>query len=322
MSDNKQEVTIDLLVSKLNNSVMEPSNIDNIDQKDKKDKKDNKDNKEKIYIPRVQLFYLEYKNNFKHQILNINGIFWNYIENLTIKLDKKSFFEYFNITIMMYQSFKKGKFKDASDYFRRCQLLSILQLMSFINNSLPQFNKRSSLIKIGTCKNGIKNCCIIDDSTVIDNEDNLIRESNGTEKEPHRGFKMFNQLSSDMKMDVIISFHNSFIQLENLLRRIKNRQYLLFNPIELIQRIVKYCENNKMFNIINLLSWEIHDTPYKLSDVEQVKLFEDYDHLSKLWKDKLISDNQGKFRIFILSMYFMDNIFRNNIKEILDSVES
>lgn len=105
MSDNKQEVTIDLLVSKLNNSVMEPSNIDNIDQKDKKD------NKERIYLPKIQLFYLECRNNFKHQILNINGIFWNYIENLTIKLDKRSFFDYFNETVLMYQSFKKVNLK-------------------------------------------------------------------------------------------------------------------------------------------------------------------------------------------------------------------
>lgn len=312
--EKNEEVTIDLLVSKLNDSVMDSSSKD--DTKEKVEKN------EKFFIPHTELVYLEYKNNFNHKILNISGKFWHYIENLTTKLDKRKFFGYFNKTLTMYPNFKKGDFKEASDYFRRCQLLAILQLMSFINNSLPQFSHTSGLIKIGPSKNGKKNCCIIDDSTVIDDNDNSIRETNGTEKEPHRGFKMFNELTSDIKTDVITSFHHSFMQLENLLRRIKGRQYVLFNPIELIQRIVKYCQTKKMFNIINLLSWEIHDTPYKLSNIEQIKLFEDYDNLSKIWNDDLITDNQGKFRIFILSIHFMDNIFRNNIKEIPDSTEN
>jgi hypothetical protein len=264
----------------------------------------------------MELFYLECKNNFNTKTLNISGKFWHYIETLTLKLDKRKFFGYFNKTLMMYPSFKKGDFKEASDYFRRCQLLAILQMMSFINNTLPQFSHTPGLIKIGPSKNGKKNCCIIDDSTVIDEKDNSIRETNGSDKEPHRGYKIFNEFSNDVKTDVITSFHNSFMQLENILRRIKSKQYMLFNPIELIQRIVRYCEIKKMYNVINTLSWEIHDTPYILNNDEQINLFKDYDNLVKLWKDDLITDNQGKFRLFILSIHYMDSIFRNHIREL------
>ena len=297
------EITIDVVVSKLNDSLMES-------------KKENNKKYEKIIVPDVQLFYLEYKNNFIPKTLDINGRFWHYIENLTLRLDKRKFFGYFNKTLSMYPSFKQGNFDEAIDYFRRCQLLAILQMMSFINNSLPQFSHTPGLIKIGPSKNSKKNCCIIDDSTVIDvKNNNLIRETDGSEKEPHRGYKMFTDLSFNIRTDVITSLHNSFIQLENILRRIKSRQYMLFNPIEMIQRIVKYCEAHKMYNVINTLSWEIHDTPYNLSIVEQIELFKDYDNLLKLWNNNLITNNQGKFRIFILSIHYLDSIFRNNINE-------
>ena len=301
--EKNDEITIDVVVSKLNDSLMESK------------KEDNK-KYEKIIVPDVQLFYLEYKNNFIPKILDINGRFWHYIENLTLRLDKRKFFGYFNKTLSMYPAFKQGNFDEAIDYFRRCQLLAILQMMSFINNSLPQFSNTPGLIKIGPSKNSKKNCCIIDDSTVIDEKNNnSIRETDGSEKEPHRGYKMFTDLSFNIRTDVITSLHNSFIQLENILRRIKSRQYMLFNPIEMIQRIVKYCEAHKMYNVINTLSWEIHDSPYNLSIIEQIELFKDYDNLLKLWNNNLITNNQGKFRIFILAIHYMDNIFRNNINE-------
>lgn len=261
-----------------------------------------------------KIYFLESKNNFNPNHFFINGKLWAYIEVLSTNLDRNKFIGYFNKTFMMYSDFKSNNLKEVPDYFRRCQFLSLLESINLISNS--SLNNSIGLIKIGPSKNGKKNCCLIDDSTIIDENDNTIRITNGSELEPHRGFQMFNQLSEDKKKDIIDKFYYSFVFLKNILKRIKSDQYILFDPIEMLQRIVRYCEKNNIISLINLLSSEIHDTPYKLNIEQKINLFHNYDNLFTLWNTNFINENNGKFRIFVLSIHFMNLIYRYQIKEI------
>lgn len=298
----ESDITLDDIIEKLNET--------EIVTRDKDDIKIDLNHK----YPSIKLHYLDCKNNFNPKKMFINGLFWNYIENLTQKLDKKMFFGYINKTISFYPIFKDGNMSDAKDFFRRCQVLAILQLIAFMNGSLSEIQ---GITKICSSKNGKKNSCLIDDSTIL-NEDNTLRISNGTLEEPHRGYEMFMKLSTDKKNSIINSFHIAFIQLENILKRIKNNQYMLFNPIDILQRIIRYCEHSNKTNIINTLSWEIHDKPYSLKKEELINIFHNYDNLMRLWDTDFITDNQGKFRIFIISIHFIDLIYRNQINEIYE----
>lgn len=263
----------------------------------------------------TKLFFIDNQNIFKDNYFSINSKYMNYMEVLSEKLDKRKFFGYFNKTLTFYPIFKLGNFKEAPDYFRRCQLLAILEQMSYIIGSLSEFSNIQNLIKIGPSKNNKKNCCLIDDSTILDETDNSIRNTLGDINEPHRGYKMFNELDYHKKNGVIDTFYMSFIQLRIILNKIKNRKYLLFDPIEMLQRIVKFCANNKLFNLINLLASEINDKSFKLKIEEKIKLFHNYDDLKKLWKEDFITYNHGKFRIFILGMYFIDLVNKNQLNE-------
>ena len=262
----------------------------------------------------VKFYYLENKNNFNPNTFFINSKYWDYINNLSINLDKRKFIGYFNKTLSMHAEFKENKLKEVPDYFRRCQFLSILESINFI--TCNQFKNATALIKIGPSKNSKKNCCLIDDSTTIDEKDGTIRITNGNELEPHRGFEMFNSLSSDKKYDMINYFFSSLNYLKNILKKIKDDQYILFNPIELLQRIIRYSEKNKIFSLINFLSWEIHDSPYTFNIEQKINLFQNYDNLNNLWNTNFITENHGKLRLFILSIHFMNLIHKNQIKEI------
>ena len=287
-------------------------------------------------LPDMELYYFENNNLFNEKKLLISGKFWNYIEILVTKLDRKCFIGFFIKTLSMFPIFKAGDFDKAFDYFRRCQLLAILQSMALIeDNGLPQLyeilqltalmknNDKSSdfidtttLLKIGPSKSNKKNCCLIDDSNITNEEDKSIRNTLGTMKEPHRGYIMYDKLSNDNKNKMINSYHKMFIQFENIVRRIKNMQYMMFDPISLLQRIVKYSSLNNKNYVINYLATEIHDNAYLLDNDEKLKLFHNYDNLKKLWDSNFMTNNHGKFRVFVLSIHFIDLIYRNQIKEI------
>jgi hypothetical protein len=269
-----------------------------------------------VTIPPIDLKYFDVKNFFSNQTFQLNGKFLNYLKVLTSKLDKRKFSGYFNKTLDIFVEFKKDEnFNDVADYFRRCQFLHILQLMAMITNSLPQFGNSDGLFKVCPSKDGEKKCCIIDDSTIMDPETKEVRSTKGTNAEPHRGCNLFNKLIVQKKIHTINTFHDNLVHFENILKKIESSEYVLFDPINVLQRIVRYLESKKMYNVITILSWEIHDSPYLLSNVEKVKLFQDYDKLKKLWETNFITDNQGKFRIFVLSFYYMDLLYRNEIKE-------
>jgi hypothetical protein len=287
-------------------------------------------------LPEMVIYYFENNNFFNEKKLLISGKFWNYIETLVTKLDRKRFIGFLTKTLSMFPIFKAGDFDKAFDYFRRCQLLTILQSMALIeDNGLPQlyeilhlnalmknddksfeFIDATTLLKVTPSKNNKKNGCLIDDSNITNEKDNNIRNTKGTIEEPHRGYIMYNKLSNDNKNTMINSYHKMFIQFENIIRRIKNMQYLMFDPISLLQRIVRYSILNKKNYLINYLATEIHDNSYSLNNDEKIKLFDDYDNLKKLWNSDFMTNNHGKFRIIILSIHFMDLIYRNQIKEI------
>ena len=269
-----------------------------------------------VTIPSMELKYMDIKNFFSIETFLLNGKFLNYLKVLTGKLDSRKFSGYFNKTLDMYVEFKKDQsFSDVPDYFRRCQLLHILQLMGMITNSLPQFGNSDGIFKVCPSKDGEKKCCIIDDSTILDSETKEIRSTKGTNSEPHRGHTLFEKLIVQKKISTITTFHENLVHFGNILKRIESSEYILFDPISILQRVVRYLESKKMYNVITILSWEVHDSPYLLSNVEKVKLFQDYDKLKKLWEKNFITDNQGKFRIFVLSIHYMDLLFRNEIKE-------
>ena len=266
----------------------------------------------------INLYVLDPKNNFQSRIFTVNNKLWTYLNSLTTKLDTNKFKGYFKKTMSMYPRFKTNCItdqKEISDYFRRCHFLSLLQMMGMISNSLPQFSNTIGLIKIGPSKYGKKNCCIIDDSSILDKVTNEIRDTNGSNDEPHRGHRLFYQLTFQQREDVILVFDYMIQYLKKLLVNIKYGQYTMFDPIYMLQRIVYYCATHNMINFIDYLAWEIHDTPYLLTYEEKLNLFRDYDFLYNMWYGNFITDNQGKLRIFILCMFYIDLLNTQKIHE-------
>lgn len=245
----------------------------------------------------IKLYYLNSDFPIKIQT-------WNYISTLTEKLDSHKFKGYFMKTLYTYTSFKNKTItdkKDIHDYFKRCHFLSILQIIAMLSDDLPQFNNTIGLFKIS------KKGCIIDDSTVLDKETNEIRDSKGTIDEPHRGYRMFFDLSFKKREAVISVFEKYMGILHNILEQIKTSETHIFDPIANLQQIVIYCAEKKKYNLISYLAWEIHEEPYSLTLEEQIDLFMDYDALRKLWDEGVIADYHGKLRIYILCMYFTKN---------------
>jgi len=254
-----------------------------------------------------QLPILNDSGNFVKDEISISGNFWNYINVLISNLNRQRFKGYFNKTLFLYPKFKSSEITKQgiiSDYFRRCQLLSILQLMAFLNNSLPFLNKKQTFIKVGPSKNGKKNCVLIDDSTMTNPENNEVRETSGTEEEPHRGFKMFDQFTHQQCNDFIYSLDYIFSEFSKIIKSIDDGSYIPLNPILKLKDIINYSKEKNYEHVIYALACEIHDTPHELSYDEQINLFNDSDNLYKLWNDGFITDNQGKLRILILSIYF------------------
>jgi hypothetical protein len=252
---------------------------------------------------------------FTSNELLLSGNLWNYFNSLINNLNYVRFKGYFNKTLYLYPRFKNSDIKRAgelSDYFRRCQLLSILQGMAFLNNSLSFLGKNQFFIKIGPSKNEKKNCVLIDDSTVLNNETNELRETLGTEDELHRGFKMFNELNYEKRNDFIYSLHVVFNEFCGIINLINNDLYVSLDPVLKMVEIVNYCKmNDNNNNMIYYLASEINDNYYDLSIDEVINLFNDVDNLYKLWNSGFVSDNQGKLRILILSIYFDKFILKN-----------
>jgi hypothetical protein len=247
-------------------------------------------------------------DNLQTKTFKVNNKLWNYLNSLTTNLNTNKFKYYFKKTMSMYIQFKNNNITNQnklSDYFRRCQFLSILQMMGMFTNSLPQFGTSTGIIKIGPSKDGKKNCCIIDDSTIIDKDTNEIRDTNGSIDEHHRGHRLFNMLSTDYQEDVILVFDYMIHYLKNLLVFMNNKQYIMFDPIYMMQQIVHYCVSKNMVHFIHYLASEIHDTSYSLSYEEKLNLFKDYDFLHNLWYNNFITNNHGKLRIFILCLFYI-----------------
>jgi hypothetical protein len=254
-----------------------------------------------------KLSILNDNNNFTKNEISISGNFWNYLNVLICNLNRPRFKGYFNKTLFLYPKFKRSEITkqgEISDYFRRCQLLSILQLMAFLNNSLPFLNKKQTFIKVGPSKDGKKNCVLIDDSTMTNPENNEVRDTSGTEEEPHRGYKMFDKFTIQQSNDFINSFDYMFSEFSKIIKCIDDGSYIPLNPILKLKDIINYCKMKNYEHVIYALACEIHDTPHELSYDEQINLFNDIDNLYKLWNDGFISDNQGKLRILILCIYF------------------
>ena len=133
---------------------------------------------------------------------SINGKFlWNYIMTLCKNLvHKRNFYGYFNKTMNTFLQFKNMQLNNSEkvDYFRRCLFLSNLQYIMLIKNDIQLLNK-TCIIKITPSKNNKKSCSLIDDSSIIDENNKVIGETNGSENEPHRGHKLFNSFLPNNK---------------------------------------------------------------------------------------------------------------------------
>ena len=253
--------------------------------------------------------YINDSKNNCNQLFILNPYICNYVINLSKSLKSHDFCSYVLVTLSLYPKFLKKELtekKDVKNYFKRCHLLSILQLMGMISNSLPQFGKSTGLIKIGKDKNGNKNLCIIDDSTVIDKDTGEIRDSLGPKfNEEYRGYALLESLPYIYKEDILFVLDFMMIELVELLEEIDRNDYEIIDPLLVLQHIIEYCVKYDKTNIVDKLSWEIHDAPYTLTYDEKIKLFSDYDYLYDKWNSGYITDTHGKLRIYILCQYFM-----------------
>jgi uncharacterized HAD superfamily protein len=109
------------------------------------------------------------------------------------------------------------------------------------------------------------------------------------------------------QQEYVFGLAKSAFHLHKITDKILKDQYETFDPIAILQQIVKEIESTKNYDLINYLSSEVHDTSYLLSFEEKIELFNDYDSLNKLWKEDFITDHQGKLRIFLLCMVFLEN---------------
>jgi len=259
----------------------------------------------------IQLTYIDKLNNDK--ILPINGNFWNYVDVLSKKMNINKLRGFFYQTMIISDKFKIKEVTNPFDYFRRCQFVAIIHGMALISGYFPYFNSSSGLIKIGPSKDLKKNCTIIDDSTVLDKDSNVIRDSNGELLEPHRGFKLYNSMNSLQQQDILFKLDSMLKELSNILFKIKKSEYEKFDPIDVLQKIAKHCNDNKYQSALNYLSMEVHDTPYLLTQDQRNNLFDDYDSLNNLWESGFITDNHGKFRIYIMCVYFLNSIEKNKM---------
>ncbi len=261
--------------------------------------------KEKRELKKLSI--LNDSGNFSKDDITISGNFWYYLNILIKNLNYPRFKGYFNKTLFLYPRFKKSELTkqgEISDYFRRCQFISILQIMAFTNNALPFLNKKQLFIKIGPSKNNKKNCVLIDDSTMSNSENDEVRDTIGSEEEPHRGYKMFMQLSSEHNINFINALYYTYLDFLKIIVMINDGDYISFDPILKLQEIVNYCKIKNYEHVIYSLACEIHDTPHELSYDEQIGLFDDTSNLYKLWNDGFVTDNQGKLRILLLGIYF------------------
>lgn len=275
-------------------------------------------NNDIIENKKLNIIFFEKDNIFKNNdYFSINKKYFDFVITVSNNLDKRKFDGFFYKTIDTFSAFKNNTLGNPRVYFRNCQFLIILERMAFFKNSFTQYKNSTGLIKIFQSKNNIKNGCIIDDSTIIDKITNDIRITNGSIEEPHRGFVMFQKMTIRDKKNTVNIFFESLNEFKKILKKINEEKYIMFDPIQILQRIVKYFSSKKMYNVILAFAWEIHDTPYLLNNDELIKLFENYDNLLKLWKSNFLSDNHGKFRIFILCVYYIELVCNSEIKEII-----
>jgi hypothetical protein len=255
--------------------------------------------------------------NFHKEIsFKIDERIFKYVDTISHKLSTNQFRGYFTRTMSIYPKYRVKLLvekKELNDYYRRCHLISILQLMGMVSKSLPQFRGSIGLMKIGKDKNGNKNYCIIDDSTVLDGE--IIRDSNGCVREPHRGHRLFYSLPFDFREDVILVLDYMLNVLSKIIDNLKNNQNMDFDPILMIQRIVQYCLANDNNDLINYLAWEVHNEPHTLSQHEIINLFTSYDDLKVKWDSGYITDNQGKLRLLIMCIYYLELVENDSIVE-------
>jgi hypothetical protein len=295
----------------------------------------------------IGLLYLDKSGNEKN--LNINGKLWNDIDQKSKDLNIYKFRGFFNKTLLHDSKTFKGlsdnkKIKESNEikdeskdeikdtkielkdtkidnknkfyltnFFNSCQYLAIINLLALISGFFPYFKNSSGLIKIGPSKDLKKNSTFIDDSTVLDSDTNEIRISKGDELEPHRGLLLFESLNPLQQQDVIFKLHSMSCELSNILYLIKKNEYEKFDPIEILIKIANHCIENNLLSAINALSMEFHDESHILTQEERNNLFNDYDSLNNLWESGFITDYRGKFRIFIICMYFLNSIEKNKV---------
>jgi hypothetical protein len=58
---------------------------------------------------------------------------------------------------------------------------------------------------------------------------------------------------------------------------------------------------------------EFHDESHTLTQEQRNNLLNDYDSLNNLWQSGFITDYRGKFRIFIICIYFLNSIEKNEV---------
>jgi len=287
----------------------------------------------------IGLLYLDKSGNEKN--LNINSKLWNDIDQKSKDLNIYKFRGFFNKTLLHDSKTFKGlsdnkKIKESNEikdtkielkdtkidnknkfyltnFFNSCQYLAIINLLALISGFFPYFKNSSGLIKIGPSKDLKKNSTFIDDSTVLDSDTNEIRISKGDELEPHRGLLLFESLNPLQQQDVIFKLHSMSCELSNILYLIKKNEYDKFDPIEILIKIANHCIENNLLSAINALSMEFHDESHILTQEERNNLFNDYDSLNNLWESGFITDYRGKFRIFIICMYFLNSIEKNKV---------
>ena len=244
-----------------------------------------------------------------HEISLHGKLCWHYMITLCKNLDQRKFFGFFNKTMDLYTRFRENGLKNGEimDYFRRCLFLCILEYIVHLKKEYS-FMENKHLIKITPSKNGKKMSCLLDDSSKIDENNQVIGETDGTENNPHRGHKLFTSFGYNVKNQCITSFFESSHELKEIFEMMNSNTYPVFDPIQTIMEMVHYAKEQHLVSFMNLLTSEISDVYYTLSFSQQIELFSDEETLYSLWNTDFITNNQGKYRLFVLCLTFLTKI--------------
>ena len=232
-----------------------------------------------------QFNYVDFGDKFLNVFYRLSELYFDKFVNL------------FEKTMHEHQLFLNKQLNNVSVkvHINSCQFLYFLELMLIFNENIQELSV-SSIFKV---HNG---CIFVDDSTVIDKETNQLRLTLGTENEPLRGLLLYKSWNNNTRHIILQRMHHYSFKLKLIIRDIFNKKYDLFNIGHYLYNMSSYLYSNSNFHGLTLLSSEINNKSFELSNDEKLILFDSINNINELWTTDVFK-MQSKLRIIVMYIY-------------------